>query len=554
MFLYPYCAAFSFGSFQFNNIYYFALFAFVIFIFLLITNFKTILRSFKGVNKQTWLILILIFLIGFWLRNAEYRYGMGLDGYVYFNSAKYLHESHIYTNGCLIGNDYDCRYYGWLSVPPGYQFLITIPFSIFGEYDIFSMFISGFLSSLTIILIFLIAFCLFKNEKLGLYSSAIFVFLPLDIITSPTGAVRSTSLFFIALAVLFYLLAIKKSNVKMWSLFAITLSYSIYVRQENVILLIPMAAGLFLFKYVKKEHLKKRNILPFIKKFSIPISIFLLTQAPVFYWILCVYGEGSFAVSNSMIIVGDMFNTFFQPTYYIPLVSILFFLSLVFITIRKHRSNLIFLLIPFFIYFLGISMFYQCEGFPKVFCLNYLRYMQSLGVFYSILAGFTMLKIDSGLEKVFAFKKIFFWLFLVVLIFLSFSMFKPSIFLDARLNEYPVGASVELINSAPANILLIIDQHPLCFTDMTRNDERRWINTPLLPFNESKQEIREAVSAQRPIYLLSRNIAVRCFAGRVVFGDEDICGFVKENFNLTLEGAVKDIEMYRVALLNGFYY
>lgn len=553
MFIDSYCAVFSFGNFQFHNIYYFALFTFVVFVFLLIANFKTILRSFNGVKKQTWLILILIFLIGFWLRNAEYRYGAGYDGYVYFNSAKYLHEGHIYTNGCLVGNDHDCKYYGWLSVPPGYQFLITIPFSVFGEYDMFSMLISGFLSSLTIILIFLMAFCLFKNEKLGLYSSAIFAFLPLDIIISPTGAVRSTSLFFVALAILFYLLAIKKNNVKMWSLFVITLSYSIYVRQENVILLIPMVAGLFLFKYVKMGDFKKRNILPFVKKFSIPISIFLFTQVPVFYWVLCVYGEGSFAVSNSIILAGVMFNILFEQNYYIPLVSVLFFLSLAFIIIKKHRSNLIFLLIPFFIYFLGISMFYQCEGFPEVFCSSHIRYMQSLGVFYSILAGFTISKIDSELGKVFVLKKIFFWLFLVVLIYFSFSMFKPYIFLDGRLNEYPVGSSVKLINSIPANSLIITDAHHFCFTDLTRNDERRWINTPLLSFNESKQEIREAVSVQRPIYLLSKNMAARCFAGEVVFGDVDICNFVKENLNLTLENTAEDMEMYRVSLLDNFY-
>ncbi len=198
-------------------------------------------------------------------------------------------------------------------------------------------------------------------------------------------------------------------------------------------------------------------------------------------------------------------------------------------------------------------MFYQCEGFPEVFCADYLRYMQSLGVFYSILAGFTIWRIDYELRKIFVVKKIFFWVFLGVLIFLSFSMFKPYIFMDGRLNEYPVGESVELINNTPANSLVILDRFHLCFTDFIRNDERRWICTPLLVFNESKRELVEAESSQIPIYLLSRNITDRCFAGEAIFGEEEICNFIGENFNLTFENTAKDMGMYRVSLLDNFY-
>jgi len=526
---------------------------FLTFIILFIINFKTIKKSFSKIKKKTLLILFLIFILGFWLRNGEYRYGDGLDSFFPIDIAKTLYKNNLFLKGCAIGNLDFCRLYHGHLFPPGYPYLITILFYIFGAHDILAMYISGLLSSLTIILIFCITYLLFSDERKGLYAALVFTLIPLDIFISSTSAVRPTSVFFISLSILFYLIALKKDNIKIWSLVTITFSYAIYINQENVILIIPMLTGLFLFKFFRHDDLKtfeniKKSFYLNFKKFSIPILIFIITQIPVQHWV--IFGKAGrsseklFYLKNAKILIPEIVSSIFfknnvlQKNFFLPIASIFFLISLLFTFDKKNRNKMLFILIWFFVYLIIISSYFQCGGFPDFFCTEYIRYMQYLVIPYAIMAGFTFSIIE---EKIEINKNIILFVIAAILIFSSGIESRPDLFLfrDKRLSEDFVLKFVESINKTPKNSLLLIDQSAIPMFDYFYGTNRRWIDTNLITANNYLFTIEEMENRGNQSLILIDN--GQCFG----LGIEG-CEFIYNNFELDLLFEVKDFKIYNL--------
>jgi len=130
---------------------------FSIFIFLLLINSKEIFKGFSKIKKKYWIFLLIIFIFGFWLRNAEYIYGTHTDAFEYAISARHLVEDGIFVRDCSIGNTNNCKLYEQVLYTQGYPYLISLLYIFFGTNTILGSILSAVLSSLTIVLIFLIS-------------------------------------------------------------------------------------------------------------------------------------------------------------------------------------------------------------------------------------------------------------------------------------------------------------------------------------------------------------------------------------------------------------
>ncbi len=518
---------------------------FLLFIILLILNFKTIVKSFSKVDRKIWAILLIIFLVGFWLRNAEYRYGNGYDGFFYLNCAKYMLEEDIQVWSCAMGNGDQCYLYHQHLAPAGYPYLIFLAYFFFGIHDIFAMMISGILSSLTIVLIFLFTYLFFKKERMALYASAVFALIPFDIFLSSTGSLRPTSMFFIGLTMLIYYIALKKDGIKLWSLFAITFSYALYVRQENSILLIPMIF-IFLFERgITKRSFKNVNI-GFLKKYWIPIVIFLISQIPLQHWILLAdYGPRLFVLENFpmmsyLMLYTFFFNPIFYEAFYNPLVSLIFFSSILLLLIKKQRKPVLIIWIWFLTYFIIYSIYFQCPGFPENLCFDYLRFMQHFHIPYAILAGAVLFNV----ERIVKIKKDF--VFIIVFIFLFFSAFlfpssifrlSPTIFKDGRLEEPYVGDVVNFINMTPKDSLLFTGQVIIPNFDYFQGDERVMIDINIYTFYNYSfaiQLIRENID--KPMFLIEDWVC----------SYPDYCKFVYDNFEWSVIDSREYVNLIRL--------
>ncbi|MEM5806799.1 MAG: glycosyltransferase family 39 protein [Candidatus Aenigmatarchaeota archaeon] len=512
---------------------------FSIFIFLLITKFRDIFHTFSEVKLQTHFILLLIFLLGFWFRNSEYSYGASFDGYFYVDTARTLYEKNLYAKGCAIGNLEFCRLYHQHLFPPAYPYLIYLLFVFFGEHDLFAMYISGILGSLTILLVFSITYLLFKDEEISLMAALIFAFVPLDIMISQTSAVRASTLFFISLTILFYLITLQNFSFHMFSLLAITFSLTIYMRQENSILLVPMIIGLFLFTN-HKNLINQMKYLKFLKKeVVIPILLFLLTQIPVQHWILFnPFGFGAFrslfSLQSLQIRLPYVINDFFMPQRWIqvylfqPVISFLFIMSIPLIFycyIKKDKiiwKGGLFLLIVFCLYFLLNLSYFLLGGRISG---DYIRQIHAIVLPYSILSALSLL---FPLKKFINKKFISFVIFIALTIsMLPFIKINFSIFKDGRIEEEFTRDLIMAINTTPENSLVLISQSAVPTFDLIRNKERRWIDTNIIPIQEYRffwDEINE--SKGRPIYFISN---YGCEYGE----EEELCTFIHKNFKLS---------------------
>jgi len=251
---------------------------FSLLIYLFWANIKNLYQEIKKIDKKIWLILLLVFIFGFYLRNSEYWLGPHTDGYVAQEAAHLWLLHGEFVKACALGNHIDCQLFEQVLSPPVFPFIIALVHLIFGINSLNASVISAVLSSLTILLVFLIAYLIFKKEEVGLYAALIFSFIPLNIINSQTGLSRPTGLFFVGLTILFYLLALKNNKFITWLLTAVCLSYSIYVRQESYILLPFLFIFLIIFKWsVFKDFFK--NIIKKVK-----VNLKLIFQSIVLFF------------------------------------------------------------------------------------------------------------------------------------------------------------------------------------------------------------------------------------------------------------------------------
>lgn len=554
----PYLQTFL-GKFFLTNMFVIMTLIFSIFLILLILNIKTVKKELK-ISKKTALILLIIFLFGFFLRNAEYRYGWGLDGFFYPTSAKYLLEQNIFTIGCAIGKIDQCVLYHQPLYPAGYPYLISLLYLFFGVNSLHAMQLSAFLGSLTIILIFYCSRILLKNEEAGLYSALIFTLIPLELYVASTSAVRTTSLFFIGLTMLFYLIALKKDDIKIWGLTAITLSYTIYVRQENIVLLVPMVLGLFLFKYGYKDFLSKinkrelRKILPVF--FILIVTLVPFLHQIFIYIVSSTPGQPTFSFEYFKVMAPIMFTGMFSPPppfnilLFNPFISGLLFFSIIFLLKRDKRKELLFLWSLFLVYFLIISSYYQTPGFPESFSGDFMRFMQDLNFPYALIAGFTIFQIKEIIKKKTKMSRDVIILATLLIILIIYSLtsgiqLPTTMFKDGRLDEDPgyvkVGDLIMAINKTPNDCLIITSQATLVASDILKDNQRSVIDIELIKVDNGRLALQEMEKASCIRFLKD----YRCTPHK-----DEMCQYIEDILDLTFLFKQGTVEVYEGKLKN----
>jgi|GEM_PF-5258744 len=430
----------------------------------IIFQFATMKRLFKTIDAKIIFALVAIFCLGFWLRNSEYRYGMNLDGTYYQAMAKSIHARGELTQGCALGSSDNCLYKYNAVVLPGYPYLIAVLFKFFGAKDLLAMHISGILGSLNIVLVFLLYLLLFHKPSGALISACTFACLPLDIWISQTSAVRTTGIFFACLSCVFFLLAIREKKISLWISSVLCLSYAAYVRLDFYLLIVPFIVHLCL----NKDKLTKSDA----KNIVLSLMVFIVHQCPAFAWLINNHfgltgGNEATFLFNRVVHSGPvLFSFFFEKKFghyfFNPFFSVFFILGLVWSMISKKRGNGIFALLLFCAFFLGIASFYHGVAGKET-----IRYLQPIGIPYSLLAGL-------AIDKFFSKSKIKiapFVLFVVLLLASIIPYFKFRLFADGRMNEATIFEHRKYYDALPKNVLLFSRKPQLYDLDLMPNNK-----------------------------------------------------------------------------------
>jgi len=413
-------------------LFYFMLGHFVLLVYLFWANLKLAWGEFCRIDKKIWLMLLIVFLFGFYLRNSEYFLGAHTDGFVAQEAAHFWTAQGQFVKGCALGNYQECKLFEQVLAPPGYPFLIVLADLIFGIHSLSASVISAILSSLTTLLVFLISFLLFKKEEAALYGALVFSLIPLNIINSQSGESRPTGLFFIGLAVLFYLLALKSNRFIAWLSAVVCTSYAIYVRQESYVL-VPLFLMFFIvFKwpeikdFFKKIKEKIFDLKPCFSGLFLGL-VFLLLQLPVLRWLLVdnphqrsgsTYSlsldfKNIFITAKASLLLFFNLSAVKEAFFYYNLVAAVVFLgTFLWLLCRYRKKESFFILGLFLSYFFIYSLAFDgpFSGTGKLGG-SHIRYIIMLHLPLAVIVGY-------GFYRLALFKKDISWGFYLLVIFL----------------------------------------------------------------------------------------------------------------------------------------
>ena len=157
--------------------------------------------------------------------------------------------------------------------PVGWPLQIAIVYSIFGKNNVDAVLIYNLIiSSLTILLFYLIARSLF-NTNIALISSLIVSLNPIFILSSSWATTETNFLFFLMLAIYFFIKSNKTHKVKFYILFGGIIGFTSLVRPVAFLYILIL---LFLLFVVRKFH----------KKLVISLISFIIVLSP---WIIRNY-------------------------------------------------------------------------------------------------------------------------------------------------------------------------------------------------------------------------------------------------------------------------
>jgi 4-amino-4-deoxy-L-arabinose transferase-like glycosyltransferase len=412
----------------------FYLSAFTLLISLLIIFRKDFSSSLKNIKKDVWLLMFFIFILALLIREIfpPKTCRLFFDEDIYLDMAKQITKQ-FSSCLCNFGNASKCFKCELMKWPVGHPFLLSLPFLIFGSSDIVASHFMIFLSSLSVIFIFLSSYLIFENKKIAFFSSLVLSLLPVHILWSVTSSADVTFAFFTSLTLFFSILSAKSNNLKIHIISLLALALAVQAKTEGVILLPLCFFSQVLLNSKYSKLLKNKLYVLAI------ISSFLLMSI---YFIHFFYSSrtDTWGSSGEKISIIYLKNNFFDNLEYWfeinkvkssgvyegkQLYHPLFFtLISIFGLISLFKKNLkIFILLStwFGLLFLLYASFYAGSVYYGVD----VRYVLPQYIPFSILCGFGFFSILNLLKKIVNEKIAL--LFLIVLVLSYFSLYIPKI-------------------------------------------------------------------------------------------------------------------------------
>lgn len=258
----------------------------------LILNTKEILSFYKSISLKTWLMFAAIVFIGLIIRlwGVAHIHHVYHDEFEHLSIAENMHFDQKYS--VTIQGTYNqpekTRMETW---PPAYHTLLALSYNIFGACEKTAFQTTAAIGIFSIFLIFLFAYALFKNETVALCSAFILTFTPIHLKycgSTATDIASFTLIMFSLLAAAFY---VKYAKMKTLLLLIMTLSFAVYARPENGILLFLIPLFIVLFSH--RTDFTRKKIITHIAFGSLLLTILLS------FFFLQVFYYGYFTIHDA---------------------------------------------------------------------------------------------------------------------------------------------------------------------------------------------------------------------------------------------------------------
>jgi len=228
---------------------WFFLVNFVLILCLALLNLKSFREQFKGVKKNTWLLLIAIVILGFFMREflIPHTHRIFFDEDLYSGIGNSIAKE-FRAIMCNYGTPEKCGEGILNKDPSGWPFTLAVFYWLFGSAEKIAFIVSVFIGTISIALVFLIVYLLSRNETAGLYASLLFALTPAHLIWSGSIATEVPFAFFSMLTILSYLLYFENESFKTHLLGVTLLAYTVQIRPEGGIFIGVIAIMFLLFE------------------------------------------------------------------------------------------------------------------------------------------------------------------------------------------------------------------------------------------------------------------------------------------------------------------
>jgi 4-amino-4-deoxy-L-arabinose transferase-like glycosyltransferase len=146
----------------------------------------------------------------------------------------------------------------------------------FGINETIAYDLTAIIGSLSVVLMFFVAYLLYKNERLALYAALFLALTPVHIMWSGTTASEPFLMFFALLAVFCLLLSFEFNSLKMTALSIVSLAYAMQIKAEGIFLLPIVAVFIFFLDRNWMKKLKNYKFLFLWILFFILITPYLI--------------------------------------------------------------------------------------------------------------------------------------------------------------------------------------------------------------------------------------------------------------------------------------
>ena len=355
------------------------LFSFFLVLFLAARAGKQLSEPFYSVSRKSWLILFAIFLLALLLRvfMSGFQHLVLWDEFLHLNTAESLITTHR-LGVCIFGApSQPCELLIHSQYPGGYPVLLALMFSVFGISEAGALVFSVCLSALSAVLIFLLAYVMFRSERIALSSALLLSLVPVLIIFSSTTTPNATSLFFILLSMFFSVVFMRKRSFSLLALSCASLVFTSYIRHENTILLfsaIPLALLYYSGRYEELFDVRKGLFFLLLALLMSPLLVVLQVNLSSPYWwspdLVGLVGKSAPDIVQQIIartisFVPKHASFWFGASYHPLLFSVLFLAGCAF-GLAKHRHQTLLLLSWFSLFFFFLIVFWPPFSYTDV--------------------------------------------------------------------------------------------------------------------------------------------------------------------------------------------
>ncbi len=326
-----------------------------------------------------------------------------------------LQKAQLCNDGGTTYDVYTCHEGEYNKEPYAYPYLLSIVYRLFGVSETLSFIFNNLLLGITIIIVFLLAFLLFKNYLIGIFSALIYALIPQNLIWFNTTAAEPSASLFSVVFIFSVIIFLKDKSNRSLFLVAVLASFVVQFRPESILILPIALIGIIIFTpaELKRARIYTAGLFFLALSFAYVIHLFVTsgsnwgTTAPTFS---IDYFLNNFTVNSLFYIDNLKFPIFFTLLFLISFFSKSFF---------KEKI----LLAIWFLCFWGIFLFFYAGSYSYGADV---RYSLVSYIPLAILAGLGVYQLQSFIKD-FPTLKFYISPIIAILIVLSFLKFLPQV-------------------------------------------------------------------------------------------------------------------------------